>query len=106
MNWKKFLKPTIREIIVFAVIILVFGVPATSHSCQTYVTTPTPPPCIEKFTFANIIVDALGLTRYPYMLDASVRFSYDPSLVGGYIVVLYLALSLIFYFYHQRKKAR
>ena len=45
---------------------------------ESVVKTSTPPPCIEKFTFSNVIIDALGLTRYPYVLDAATYFSYNP----------------------------
>ena len=96
MNWKQFFIPQISKIIILFILILVFGVPATSSSCQGFVRTPTPPSCIERFTFSNIVSDVTGLDRYPYVLDASTHFSYNPIIVTSYVVALYLALSLIF----------
>src|SRR3989344_6796869 len=96
MNWKQFFIPQISKIIILFILILVFGVPATSSSCQGFVRTPTPSPCIEKFTFSNIISDVIGLDRYPYVLDASTHFSYNPIIVTSYVVAIYLVLSLIF----------
>mgnify|MGYP001608743387 CR=1 FL=1 len=97
MDWKTFFKPSISKILIFVILVLIFGVPATSSDCQTYVSTPTPPPCIEKFTFSNIIIDVLGLTKYPYVLDAATYFSYNPFLVVLYLIGLYIIVSLIFH---------
>ncbi|MBS3135648.1 hypothetical protein J4401_01690 [Candidatus Woesearchaeota archaeon] len=97
MDWNKFFKPDIPKIAIFVLLVLIFGVPATSRDCQTYVKTSTPPPCIEKFTFSNVIIDALGLTRYPYVLDAATYFSYNPSVVIFYLTGLYVSLSSIFH---------
>ena len=97
MDWKKFFKPYIFKIVILVLLVLIFGVPATSRDCQTYVTTPTPPPCIERFTFSNIVIDVLGLTKYPYVLDAATYFSYNPLFVISYLVVLYVIISLIFH---------
>lgn len=97
MKWKQFFSPQISKIIILVILILVFGVPATSRSCQTYITTPIPPPCIERFTFSNIISDLIGLDRYPYVLDAATYYSYNPIIVALYVVTLYLILSLIFH---------
>lgn len=97
MDCKQFFKPQISKVIILILLILIFGVPATSSNCQTYVTTSTPPPCIERFTFSNIILGAMGLTKYPYMLDAATNFSYNPIVVIIYLVAMYLSLSLIFH---------
>ncbi len=97
MDWRKFFKLYISKIVIFVLLVLIFGVPATSRDCQTYVTTPTPPPCIERFTFSNIIIDVLGLTKYPYVLDAATYFSYNPFLVIPYLIGLYVIVSSIFH---------
>jgi hypothetical protein len=99
---KQFLKPQISKIIIFVALILIFGLPAISRSCSTFplMRGETAPPCIEKFTFSNIIVDVLGLTRYPHVMDATTFFSYNPSVVVPYLVVLYLSLSLLFHISH------
>jgi hypothetical protein len=94
---KQFLKPQISKIIIFVVLVLIFGLPAISTSCSTFplMRGETPPPCIERFTFSNIIVGVLG---YPHVMDAAIFFSYNPFVVMPYLVVLYLSLSLLFRF--------
>ena len=37
MDWNKFFKPDIPKIAIFVLLVLIFGVPATSRDCQTYV---------------------------------------------------------------------
>lgn len=97
MKWKQFFGPQISKIVLLVIVILIFGVPATSRDCQTYITTSTPPPCIEHFTFSNIILDLIGFDRYPYVLDAAIYYSYNPIFVALYVVALYLIISLIFH---------
>lgn len=99
MNLKKIIKPQISKIIIFLILILIFGVPATSRSCSHFPLGPdeTPPPCVEKFTFSNLILDFSGAMRYPHVMDASTSFSYNPLIVAGYLIFLYLILSFLFH---------
>jgi len=97
MDWKKFFKPYISKIVIFVLLVLIFGVPATSEGCQTHVLALTRPPCIERFTFSNIIIDVLGLTKYPYQLDGATYFYYNPFLVILYLIGLYVIVSSIFH---------
>ncbi len=95
MKWKQFLKPTIAKIILFIILVLIFGVPSIQRSCQGFVQTTVPPSCIERFTFSNIIIDILGIRIQP--LDAVISFSYNPLFVIPYLIILYLLVSLIFH---------
>lgn len=103
MYLKDFLKPTRGKIIALLLIILIVGVPAISSSCQGFVTTPEPPPCIERFEFSNLVIDFLGFNAYPYVLDAVTSFTYNPIIVIGYFIILYIILSGIFSIYHLAK---
>ena len=104
MNWKQFFGLQISKIVLLVILILIFGVPATSRSCGGFVTTSAPSPCIERFTFSNIVSDLVGLDRYPYVLDASTHYSYNPLIVASYVVALFLVLSTIFHLSGYRWK--
>ncbi len=92
MDWKQFFKPQISKVIIFALLVWIFGVPATLVTCQGFVRIAEPPsPCIGQFAFSNII------SRNIQVFDGVRHFSYNPIIVTLYPAGLYLALSLIFY---------
>ncbi len=98
------LKPTLGKFAVLIIVVLISGIPSTVQYCQSKVLTD--PPCIERFTFANIILDALGLLRYTDAPNTFVIYSYNSVIVAGYLIALYVLISLVFYAYAQNAKSR
>jgi hypothetical protein len=103
MNWKEFFKPSILKIVIFLLIILIFGIPATSHSCSTYPlrTMQPPPPCIDKFGLQNLLY--IFLESMP-ATDAYTNFIINYFYLIGYLVLVYLVISVIFNFIPKKKE--
>jgi hypothetical protein len=104
MNWKEFFKPKLGKVIIFLLLILIFGIPVTTSSCSTFPLMPgqTPLPCVEKFGFQNlffIILETFGTT-----MDAYTRFSVN-LITLGYLVLVYLLISAIFYSIDRKKRS-
>jgi len=103
MNIKEFLKPTIWKIIIFVLIILIFGIPATSHSCSTYPLMPgeIQPPCIDSFGFYNLLTILIESTMIA--MDAYIKFSFNYLILFSYLIVVYLISCLIILIYKKLK---
>lgn len=99
MDLKEFFKPQISKIIIFIILLLLFGVPAFYKNCATYDFGTGEFPCgPPRFTLHNPLIKS-------QMLDAVNIYSYNPLVIASYLVVLYSILSLI-YFYTKENKAQ
>lgn len=95
----EFFKPEISKIIIFLLLILIFGIPAFVTQCATYDFGTGEFPCgSPKFTLHNPLI------KEP-VLDAADIYDYSPFLIILYAVTLYSLLSLI-YLYTKNKKAQ
>ena len=101
MNWKKFFKPLVSKIIIFAVLILIFGVPAYLKSCGSYIQAGTAQHC---FGPSLVLFNGLTYASTTGVLDVSYNWTFNPFIIGGYLIVLYLLLSLIFHIAHYKWK--
>ncbi len=101
MDWKKFFKPQISKVIIFILIVLISGVPASVEQCATYDFGTGEFPCgPTRFGIHNPFSEFLV-----QMLDAVNIYSYNPILVGVYLMALYSLLSLI-YFYTKKNRTQ
>jgi|SRR3989338_1891930 len=102
MDWKEFLKPEISKLIIFILLLIVFGFPAFVTQCASYDFGTGNFPCGEpRFTFNNPM-----LSSYIVMLDAHNNYEYSPFLIAAYLFVLYFALSLIYSYTKSNKMQR
>ena len=102
MNWKEFLKPEISKLIIFILLLIVFGVPAFVTQCASYDFGTGKFPCGEpRFTLNNPL-----LSSYTVILDANNNYDYNTLLILAYIASLYHLLSLIYYCTKSNKTQR
>jgi hypothetical protein len=102
MNWKEFLKPNKWKIIAFLLIIFIFGIPVTTHSCSTYplMAGELPPPCVDRLGFQNIfymLVEMAGSAT-----DVYIGFKINYLYLIGYLILVYFLLSILFYFFPKK----
>lgn len=100
MNWKQIISLQTSKVILYIALILIFGVPATERGCSTLpsrnVDVLYAPRCIERFGFSNIVLDVSGFNNFT-TTDATTHFRYNPIIILLYLVVLYLAISFVYY---------
>lgn len=103
MNFKEFLFPSKEKIGLLILALLIFGAPATMHSCPGFLTEvgASMPPCIERFNIYPTI--AIAVMSIP-ALDASTSFEFNPLIVGTYVLALYIAISILFHLVGQSVK--
>ena len=105
MDWKRFLGPQFSKVVIFVILLLLFGVPAIITSCAGYVPPDTPPGtslCAEpSLTMYNF----LAYISTSFVLDAVYGFEFNYVIIASYLAVLYLNLSLLFHILgHDWKK--
>jgi len=100
MNWNVFLKATRGKIIVLILVVLILGIPATRYSCLGYVQTESPPPCVERFGFYSTVI--ILFETFFQALDVVTGFDINYFYLVGYLVILYLAISAVFYIYKKK----
>ena len=99
MDWKEFFKPAISKAIIFALLLLIFGVPAFVKQCATFDFGIEKFPCgPTRFAFHNPLIKS-------QIYDAVDIYSYNIFLVAFYLTILYVLLSLI-YFYTRKNKVQ
>lgn len=100
----KFLRPTKEKVIIYSLILLIFGVPAAIQKCAMYPLGPDDNPelhCSEKeFEFYNLLrfyfdSTSTGNRAYP---------NYNPTIVVSYLIILYLVLSYALNLFYKLKK--
>ena len=102
MEWKEFFKPEISKIVIFILLVAIFGVPAFVTQCASYDFETGNFPCGEpKFTLNNPL-----LSSYTVMLDAHNNYEYNIFLIVAHLFVLYSVLSLIYVYTEKNKTQR
>ena len=99
MNWKEFFKPTISKVIIFFLLLLIFGVPASVKQCATFDFGTGKFPCgPSRFGFHNPVLGSQNL-------DAATTYSYNFLAIALHLSIVYALLSLI-YFYTREKSSK
>lgn len=105
MDWKRFLGPQLSKVMIFIILLLLFGVPVVITSCAGLVPLDAPP--------GTSLCTEPTLTMYNYLtylfttnvMDAVYGIEFSPFIIAAYLVVLYLNLSLLFHILgHDWKK--
>tara|TARA_Y100000310_G_scaffold217822_1_gene218922 strand:+ start:15282 stop:15599 length:318 start_codon:yes stop_codon:yes gene_type:complete len=105
MDWKEFFKPTRGKVIVYFLILLIFGVPAITWKCAIYPIGPDYDKpelhCTEKKVGVyNLLIAILESNS----TGARTNVSYSPILIITYLIILYLVVSGIFFLFQKFKK--
>jgi len=97
MNWKEFFRPQTSKIIFFIALLLIFGVPDFVRQCAAYDFGRGQFPC------GNTRLALNNPIFYGGMLDVVDNYSYNPILIGAYLIALYSFLSLVHFFTDKKR---